>query len=268
MSLTHEQVTQLLKPINPLRISKKDNLSHVEAYDVRAHLIRVFGFGGWSEEVTDLAMLYEQSKEEGTQTRWRAAYRATVRLTLHDTEAVYTESAVGTNFGWLPDSKRDETHDMAIKTAASQALKRCAINLGDQFGLSLYQKGSDKAIVGRTLAMPTATAQVVDAATGEPPAVDSHVTEPVAPEHPETSTPPAPPADDGVDHVQAIRDAIVTEAAALPGNKRNTFLLRQIAEIGRLGIGTATVTDGDGNGMSLDTLAMRTIKRHREEAAA
>ena len=29
-------------------------------------------------------------------------------------------------------------HDLAMKSAISQALKRCAANLGDQFGLSLY----------------------------------------------------------------------------------------------------------------------------------
>jgi hypothetical protein len=175
---TEEQIIQLLKGINELRVSKKDGMSHLEAYDVRAHLTRIFGFGRWSETSLDLTMLYEQSKEEGQSVRWRAAYRATQRLTIHAPSGLlvstYDGSAAGTNFGWLPDTKRDETHDMAIKTAQSQALKRCAINLGDQFGLSLYKKGSLSPTVQRVLfGMPDG---------GDGSDVQSHITEQLPPE--------------------------------------------------------------------------------------
>jgi hypothetical protein len=40
---------------------------------------------------------------------------------------------------------------MAIKTAESDALKRAAINLGTQFGLSLYNNGSLRDVVVQTL---------------------------------------------------------------------------------------------------------------------
>jgi hypothetical protein len=40
---------------------------------------------------------------------------------------------------------------MALKTASSDAMKRCAINLGDQFGLGLYDNGSLEPIVKATL---------------------------------------------------------------------------------------------------------------------
>jgi hypothetical protein len=40
---------------------------------------------------------------------------------------------------------------MAIKTAESDALKRAAINLGDQFGLSLYNNGATAPVVIQTL---------------------------------------------------------------------------------------------------------------------
>jgi hypothetical protein len=40
---------------------------------------------------------------------------------------------------------------MAIKTAESDALKRAAINLGTQFGLSLYNNGSMRDVVVQTL---------------------------------------------------------------------------------------------------------------------
>ena len=154
--LNERQVAALLAPINPRRVFSLDGQSHLAAYDVRAHLNRIFGFGEWSADTTELTMLYEQSKVDGSTTRWRAAYRATVQLNvLYGT--TYTETATGTNFGWLPDSKRADAHDMAIKTAASQALKRCAMNLGDQFGLSLYNKGSLKPVVMASLAYEATT---------------------------------------------------------------------------------------------------------------
>jgi hypothetical protein len=43
---------------------------------------------------------------------------------------------------------------MAIKTAESDAFKRAAINLGDQFGLSLYNNGSTQPVVKQTLVAP------------------------------------------------------------------------------------------------------------------
>ena len=45
---------------------------------------------------------------------------------------------------------------MAVKTAESDALKRAAINLGTQFGLSLYQNGSLRDVIIQTLDMEDA----------------------------------------------------------------------------------------------------------------
>lgn len=66
---------------------------------------------------------------------------------------------------------------MAIKTAESDALKRAAINLGTQFGLSLYNNGSTADIIRATLVMPADYADGKDAPT-EP------VKAPVADEQP------------------------------------------------------------------------------------
>lgn len=145
------QQEQLLKPINPARVHKDGRgFSHLEAWDIRAHLNRVFGFGRWSANVVDLQLVFEETgKSEG---RWNVCYRATVTLRIDSPEgwllATYTEAAAGdaTNY-----PSRAEAHDQAIKTAESQALKRAATNLGDQFGLSLYRDGSTQAVVGKTL---------------------------------------------------------------------------------------------------------------------
>jgi recombination DNA repair RAD52 pathway protein len=151
--ITDEQRAQLLRPINPVRVKSRDGLAYIEAYDVRAMLTRIFDFGGWSAELVDLHMLYEQPTEtkgrngQPGRPAFKVAYRATVRLSVPG--AVYTEAAVGESL--MPDFKRGDAHDMAVKTAESQALKRCAVNLGDQFGISLYNGGSMQPLIRRVI---------------------------------------------------------------------------------------------------------------------
>jgi hypothetical protein len=121
------------------------SLSYLEAWDVKAHLIRVFGFGGWSWHVTTAELAFEDKNEKG---QWNVGYKVIGSLTIHALDCCYSEAAVGS--ANLP--QRGEAHDMAVKTAESDALKRAAINLGTQFGLSLYDNGSKRDVVGSTLA--------------------------------------------------------------------------------------------------------------------
>ena len=152
MSLRKNQTDQLLKGINPSRVGKDGKgFAHLEAWDVRAHLIRIFGFANWSAELIEMEPIFETSIEKDGKTRWTVAYRATMRLTIFTggfENAVYTEAAVGDSTN---NPGRADAHDMAIKTAESQAFKRCAINLGDQFGLSLYNSGGTGSVVRAVL---------------------------------------------------------------------------------------------------------------------
>ena len=155
-NLTPSQLAVLVQPINGNRVRELRGNSHVEAWDIKAMLIRVFGFGGFSSEVIDsqIIQIREQShvpghvNRDGSPKTPQVIAKATVRLTVFGIgpsgeDAVYTESAVGNNSGW----DIGETMDNSVKSAASGALKRCAINLGTQFGLSLYQNGSRQDVV-------------------------------------------------------------------------------------------------------------------------
>lgn len=146
--LNQKQYEQLLKPLNESRVAKRGQagrqLSYLEAWDVKAHLIRIFGFGGWSWEVLNAELAFEDKNEKG---QWNVGYRVIGCLRIESLYCVYTEAAVGS--ATLP--QRGEAHDMAIKTAESDALKRAAINLGTQFGLSLYNNGSLRDVVVKTL---------------------------------------------------------------------------------------------------------------------
>jgi recombination DNA repair RAD52 pathway protein len=152
--INQTQYEQLLKPLHPSRVAKRSQagrqLSYLEAWDVKAHLIRIFGFGGWSWTVIKAEVAFEEQNEKG---QWNVGYKVIGRLYISQLGCEYTEAAVGS--ASIP--QRGEAHDMAIKTAESDALKRAAINLGTQFGLSLYNDGSLADVVRTTLdkAAPT-----------------------------------------------------------------------------------------------------------------
>ena len=148
IDLTPEQIATLTAPINRNRIQHVQGQSHVEAWDVRRWLTRVFGFGGWSDETLELACVSEREINPG---RWTVTYRAQVRLTVKTKDGRTISSWDDAAVGHSPNQKSvGDAHDMAMKTALSQALKRCAVNLGDAFGLSLYNDGSALAVVSWT----------------------------------------------------------------------------------------------------------------------
>jgi hypothetical protein len=132
----------------------------MQAYDIRNHLNEVFGFGRWSEEVLTMEMIFDVPvTQRNGKPGFNVSYRAQVRLSVSAPDgsplATYTEWATGTST--MPDFKHGDAHDMAIKTAASQGLKRCATNLGNQFGLSLYAGGSLQGITRGTFVKPGTT---------------------------------------------------------------------------------------------------------------
>lgn len=161
-NLTPRQLAALVQPLHRNRIKSRNvsgrQQSYVEAWDIKAMLIRMFGFGGFSSEVIESKILdirddgrqgtYQSGEKQGQiKTPYVMAY-ARVKLTIFGIgpggqDAVYTEAAVGTNDGWTIG----DVADNALKSAASDALKRCAINLGTQFGLGLYQNGSTEDVV-------------------------------------------------------------------------------------------------------------------------
>jgi len=156
--LTQQQLNALMAPLNRNRVSTRSqggrSLSYLEAWDVKAALIRVFGFANFSADVVDAKVIRmeqdvpaysgsgdsrkRKSDDEGNPAfNWSVTAQATVRLHLHLTGATYTETAIASQTG--PDV--GEVSDFAMKTAESDALKRAAIYLGTQFGLSLYDNG-------------------------------------------------------------------------------------------------------------------------------
>lgn len=144
MMLTSELTKALLQPLDGSRVQKDGKgYSHLEAWDVRRTMNHLFGFTGWSSETTEMVLVQEvETTTKQGKPAWYVVYRARCVVTVGD--AVYAEWAAGD----ATNPTLGDAHDMAIKTAESQAFKRACVNLGDQFGLSLYKNGSTAATVG------------------------------------------------------------------------------------------------------------------------
>jgi recombination DNA repair RAD52 pathway protein len=151
--LLEEQTNALLKPIKPGRVRERDGHSYLASWDVRAHLTRMFGFGRWEKEILELVQITEARGPDlglNNKENWYVTYRCRLRLRVFDSYGHLLcendDVAIGTaqNQPSLADA-----HDLASKNAVSYALKRCAIDLGDQFGLSLYNRGSTEPLVKR-----------------------------------------------------------------------------------------------------------------------
>lgn len=161
--LKNEQIQELLLPLDPSRVKQDGRgYSHVEAWDVRKRMNQIFGFANWSA-VTDCMELIYEHESAGGKPRYSVAYRARCTVTVLATGATYSEWAAGdaTNF-----PTRSDAHDHAIKTAESQALKRALVNIGDQFGLSLYRDGSIEATVGEIVGQEFSDSEHVESWIG------------------------------------------------------------------------------------------------------
>ncbi|MEE2040105.1 Rad52/Rad22 family DNA repair protein [Nocardiopsis sp. CT-R113] len=151
IDLTDRQVAYLLGELRQDRVRVHQGNSYLEGWDVRRTLTRIFGFGGWELTTTELKCIREYSVPSGTDKkkfRWWASYRAQVRLTVYAPDgrkiAHFEDGSAGESAN---QPSHGDCHDMAMKTALTGALKRCAVNLGDQLGLSLYRNGDTEPVV-------------------------------------------------------------------------------------------------------------------------
>lgn len=184
--LSDEQVSVLLNDLTVARIAHRSqggaNLSYLEGWDVKATLIRVFGFGGWSSELLEYHTENVNREAGKNHNLLGIAMSARISLHIHQLGAWYTEGAVSEQTGPI----YGDVADFALKTAETDALKRGAISLGTQFGLSLYDKGSTKDVVRVVLApaQKGARARFLESVKGDAPVIDDAPTNPIEPEKP------------------------------------------------------------------------------------
>ena len=116
-------------------------LSYLETWYVINRLNKVFGNLGWDSETVEMIPVNGPNE--------KPAYRAKVKITV--SAPVYSQDGTLEGFrnvikegnGWGSDKSTQNPHEMAVKEAESDALKRAAMKLGISMGLGLYDKSGD-----------------------------------------------------------------------------------------------------------------------------
>lgn len=146
MSKTHEQVIQELDSKIPREeVSSRDagqgrSLDYVSSYYVISQLNRILGPSNWAY-TSDINKLHEGTIEDRYGKPVHTVhYAAKVRLVVKFPNGETTEFG---DYGYGDGSDKNnpgKAHELAIKEAVTDGLKRCAKNLGNRLGLALYEK--------------------------------------------------------------------------------------------------------------------------------
>lgn len=131
----------LNEPLNPKHIATRSQsgktLSYVEGYYVIDTANRIFGHDGWDHTIGDIIHVNTEEKTKDGRTQYAVTYRArvTVRALGKQSEDI--------GFGTSSQGSLGDAHEMAGKTAVTDAMKRAFRVFGNQFGNSLYDKEAD-----------------------------------------------------------------------------------------------------------------------------
>lgn len=116
-------------------------LSYVEGWYVIDRLNQIFGALNWEKTIMSTNCVQaEQYKNRENKELWKVGYTCSVSLTIR-TDGLITKTTEDFGFGQGIDADLGKAHESAIKEAVTDALKRCAKDLGMSFGLELYSKG-------------------------------------------------------------------------------------------------------------------------------
>lgn len=152
------QAKQLDKPIPREAVSERSDgrvtLSYLEGWYVINRLNQVLGQGNWSYQTINISKVFDGfiTSARGTEQHY-TSYTALVQLSARIDGNVVVFSDVG--FGDGRDSSNPgKTHELAVKEAVTDGLKRCAKNLGMSMGLALYDKSQANVIEAEASEVP------------------------------------------------------------------------------------------------------------------
>lgn len=153
LALDEAVVEALRQPLDPNRIRTRKGrgrgqFEYLAGHDVKRRANEIFGFGNWGAEILECVeeALVQVENDAGTK-GWHVAYRAHARVTVRGCIPI---SDVGYGDGVEYGAAAVATaRELAMKEAATDAIKRALTQYGDQFGLILYAKTDEKQRIDR-----------------------------------------------------------------------------------------------------------------------
>lgn len=138
--MTSDTIRLLSAKLDSSKVKQREgafgkSLDYLETWYVIQQANEIFGYDGWSSETTDLSHLGTiKGLDKNGKDRYTVAYSSSVRVTVGNC------SKEGSGFGNGLGKDELEGHELALKEAESDALKRALMKFGNQFGLALYDK--------------------------------------------------------------------------------------------------------------------------------
>jgi|TARA_Y100000034_G_scaffold131004_1_gene190784 hypothetical protein len=148
MPFSEDQVAKLDEKINQKLVKTRDKagikLSYLDHPVYIRNANRIFGHGMWSSTLDFHEVISERVVSNKGREGWEAWYKAIVSVHIRGggkddfVSAAHSEVGFGSGTSYISPG---DAHELAGKEAATDALKRALHFFGDQFGLSLYEKG-------------------------------------------------------------------------------------------------------------------------------
>ena len=136
MAFTDTQTRALAAKLPERNIKTREHngerLHYVEGWHVIAEANRIFGYDAWDRQTLELKVLGQTN----TDYRFNTSYLARVRITVRAGTMVVVREGVGTGHGRA--CVAGEAHEVAMKSAETDAMKRALSTFGNPFGLALY----------------------------------------------------------------------------------------------------------------------------------
>jgi Rad52/22 family double-strand break repair protein len=136
MAFTDPQLRQLKAKLDPKHVKTRNSngmeLSYVEGWHAVAEANRVFGYDAWDRRTIFTSCVWNGVKGGNHQ----AAYIAKVRVTVRAGEVHVVREGSGTGEASAPTP--GQAHELALKSAETDATKRALATFGNPFGLALY----------------------------------------------------------------------------------------------------------------------------------
>jgi len=139
MTFTKEQIKLLEAKLSSSHVSVRKqsgiNLSYLEGYHVIDEANRIFGFDGWSYNISFQEKEHEQIKI-GAQKKDGHYIGIVVKVGV----SVGLTQREDVGFGSGRSTSKVDAHELAYKEAVTDGLKRALRSFGNQFGNALYDK--------------------------------------------------------------------------------------------------------------------------------
>jgi len=139
MGFDNNQIKQLSAPLDPKRISNRKQggtqLKYLEGWDDIAKANEIFGFDGWQRGITNLDKIIDRTFKKDGKDGIEVGYLCVYWVDVDGQRVGDVGYGTGISYG-----SPNAAHELAVKEAVTDAMKRCLRSWGEQFGNSLYNK--------------------------------------------------------------------------------------------------------------------------------